>query len=159
MLKSWNLDMRDEKRFGMTSSVNVFMTAGGGPEECRLAVQGFADIMRIEAKAAGLRVDMPERKRNGVDSIDMTIEGDTAQDVERFLAAWGLNTTGYSRLLWDCPSPLRPHHGRHKWFIAASLTPIAHTGPSALLQARWNERASFECGHPARTHKGVFPKF
>jgi peptide chain release factor len=107
----------------------VSVTAGRGPDECRLAVAGFCREIAGEARAAGLAAAHPDFGREGVESADVSLSGDPAA-LAALLAAWGLADGGPTTWLWDCPSPLRPGHGRRRWFVRAAVRRPASETPS-----------------------------
>jgi len=111
--------------------VRLLVTAGRGPRECQLVVTRLADILVEEATATGLTVTRDDEVAgsvaDGARSIELVVVGPAA-------AVWASQVTG--TVCWVAPSPLRPHHRRHNWFV--DVTPAV--GRSELAPAEPNPR-------------------
>lgn len=96
-----------------TETVWLQATSGRGPEECCLALAGLVPVIVAEAGQAGLACAVLEQaaSRHGLSSALLRVEGAGAQ---AFAASW----TG--SIEWLCKSPLRPTHGRKRWFVGVS---------------------------------------
>ncbi|MFC3684879.1 peptide chain release factor H [Hydrogenophaga luteola] len=99
------------------------LTANTGPEECCLAVRkALAQLLR-ECEAAGLRVEQLEQVdsevRGNLRSVLLALEGEGAG---RVASRWS------GSLLWVCPSPYRPRHGRKNWFIGGAVFDTGEAG-------------------------------
>ncbi len=99
------------------------LTANTGPEECCLAVRkALAQVLR-ECEAASVRVELLEQVdsdvRGNLRSVLLALEGDGA---ERVASRWS------GSLLWICPSPYRPRHGRKNWFIGGAVFDAGEAG-------------------------------
>jgi len=91
--------------------VNLFVTAGGGPSECRIAASRLVGIMRQEAEAAGCAFDTVSvfaEDGHGPKSVLVRLEGGGADDV-------AASFEGTVKFVFE--SPLRPRHGRKNWFV------------------------------------------
>ena len=92
------------------------LTANTGPEECCLAVRKALAQLLCDCEAAGVRVELLEQVdsevRGNLRSVLLALEGEGAAAVAR---RWS------GSLLWICPSPYRPRHGRKNWFIGGAV--------------------------------------
>jgi peptide chain release factor len=105
----------------------LLLTAGRGPGECQMAVEGLSRILLAEAAGAGLEAEMigAEKAPHGLLSALVSLRGDGAEALAR---SWE------GTIQWICSSPIRPGWGRKNWCIgASSLSPPA---PSAALRDR-----------------------
>ncbi len=93
----------------MNPSVCLLVTAGGGPEECNMAVAHVLDRMATEAATTGLECSAHETKgRHGPKSAVVLLHGANAQALAD---AW------VGTIQWRMNSPLRPQHKRSNWFV------------------------------------------
>lgn len=95
--------------------MRLLVTSGRGPAECRIALVKVLEVMRIDAAAAGLSLDVVEGAApdgHGPSSAMVIVEGGDAAGA--FARLW----TG--SVAWVCQSPVRPHHRRKNWFIGVS---------------------------------------
>lgn len=89
----------------------LLLTSGRGPDECRIALAKTLAVLRREADAAGLDLDVVagnDPDGHGPASAIALVAGEGAS---AFAASW----TG--SILWVARSPLRPHHKRKNWFV------------------------------------------
>lgn len=103
------------------------LTANTGPQECCLAVRkALAQLLR-ECDAAAVRVELLEQVdsevRGNLRSVLLALEGDGAQALAQ---RWN------GSLLWICPSPYRPKHGRKNWFIGGALFGVQDASESSM---------------------------
>jgi len=97
---------------GMRTLLQI--SAGRGPGECEIAVAGVAARLLDDAARAGI----PARRiaetpgAHGPRSCILALDGEAGRRAAE--AAQGT-------LLWIHPSPLRPGHGRKRWFLDAAL--------------------------------------
>ena len=97
----------------------LMLTAGRGPAECRLAVHGLRDRLLQEAAEAGVAADVvaeveDRERKNALLSAVLNLEG---EGVTALLARWE------GTLEWKQRSPLRPTHGRKRWFVGCFRLP------------------------------------
>ncbi|GJD53096.1 Peptide chain release factor RF2 [Methylobacterium crusticola] len=128
-------------------AVFLHLSAGRGPGECRLAVEGLGRALAREAAAAGLDAAIVEEipGKPGLLSALVRVEGDGAAG---WIAAWE------GTLLWTCPSPLRPGLGRKNWFVSATRVVPPTPGAPGFREAdlRWETcRASGAGGQHVNT--------
>ncbi len=95
-------------------SVDLLISSGSGPAECRIAVGRFIDILSKEAQKRGCSFEVTSEiaaDKHGPKSALVTLQGETAdQIVEEFC--------GTIRFVFK--SPVRPQHKRQNWFISVS---------------------------------------
>jgi peptide chain release factor len=91
----------------------VLLSAGRGPAECQIAVEGL--LKELLSEAAAMKVDAAviaaEEAPHGLMSALVSLSGDDADALAR---SWE------GTVQWVCPSPIRPGWGRKNWFIGAS---------------------------------------
>jgi len=91
----------------------LMITAGQGPDECALAVEGVMNCLMKEAKQLDLKVEVlgtvPGNKSGTCISALLCLHGD---DLKDFIVSW------QGTIQWICDSPYRPHHKRKNWFVA-----------------------------------------
>lgn len=126
--------------------IRLLVTSGRGPTECRIAVARTLDVMRREAEAAGLALDIAEsenRDGHGPASALVLVAGVGE-------AAFATSWTG--SVLWVAQSPVRPHHRRKNWFVGVFSTPAADPAPARLDLAEVRFE-TFRAGGPGGQHQ------
>lgn len=96
------------------NSVNLLISSGSGPAECRIAVGRFIDILSKEAKHRGCLLEITSEiaaDKHGPKSALVTLEGEAADQIAQEFC-------GTIRLVFK--SPVRPQHKRQNWFISVS---------------------------------------
>jgi peptide chain release factor len=103
----------------------LLLTAGRGPGECQIAVQGLSRALLAEAAEAWIEAEVigAEAAPHGLMSALVSLRGDGAEALAR---SWE------GTVQWVCPSPLRPGWGRKNWFIGVSR--LAPSAPSSALR-------------------------
>ncbi len=103
----------------------LHLTVGRGPAECRIALAGFLKALAAEAEGLGLTAAVLEAEDapHGPVSALVALQGDGA---DRFAASW------VGAIAWVCKSPLRPTHGRKRWFVGVDL--LEPPPPSSSLR-------------------------
>lgn len=128
------------------SSVSLMITSGNGPAECRLAVAGVLDVMRREAAAQGVSIDVRETaEKHGLKSAVVVLGGAKA-------AALAQRWCGTIR--WRAKSPLRPQHKRANWFIGVFELPRSVRPPDRLRE-RDILVETFRAGGPGGQHQNT----
>lgn len=90
----------------------VQISAGQGPEECRMAVEKLFQALKEEYGDLEIVSDNKGGGKGRSDSICFTTEHDLS----------GLEGT----VLWICKSPLRKNHKRKNWYVDVSIIPKQH---------------------------------
>ncbi len=99
--------------------IRLLVTSGRGPAECRIALAKALDVMRCEADAASVSLDValgPDTDGHGAGSAVAIVQG---ADAEAFAGRW------IGSIQWVAASPVRPHHKRKNWFIGVIALPGA----------------------------------
>lgn len=99
----------------MTDIVNIAITSGSGPEECRIAVERLVEHINAAARKANLKVHCLHGPSGGgrlPRSVILTVTG---EDAESFVRPF----IGTVRFVFD--SPVRKGHKRRNWFVGVSL--------------------------------------
>lgn len=126
-------------------SVQLLITSGRGPAECRLAVQVVLHEMRHDAEDKLCDVGVAEGPRNKQDgkpaSVVMTLDGVGAAEIAR---KW----TG--TVQWIAKGVLRANHGRKNWFVSVS----ALDRPPPMVEIREEDLKfdTFRAGGPGGQH-------
>lgn len=93
----------------MAELINLLLTSGTGPEECRIAVSHLSTEMTAQAARAGLKVHCLRDSGHGhPKSMIVTVSGEGA---EQFVRPF----IGSIKLIFK--SPVRPGHKRSNWFV------------------------------------------
>jgi peptide chain release factor len=93
-------------------SVDLLISSGSGPAECRIAVSRFIDILSGEAQARGCLFEVLSEiatDKQGPKSALVTLEGNSAEQIAQEFC-------GTVRFVFR--SPVRPQHKRQNWFIS-----------------------------------------
>ncbi len=99
----------------MTDIVNIAITSGSGPEECRIAVERLVAHLAEAARKDKVEVHCLNGPSGGGKlprSVILTITGEDAQSFVR-------PYLGTVRFVFD--SPVRKGHKRRNWFVGVSL--------------------------------------
>jgi len=97
-------------------SVNLLISSGSGPAECRIAVAQFISILSKEAHHGSCILEVSSEiavDKHGPKSALVTLEGENAEQIAQ-------DFKGTIKFVFK--SPVRPQHKRQNWFI--SVTPI-----------------------------------
>lgn len=103
-------------------AVDLLLTAGNGPAECRIALVCLIGEVEAAAKRAGVSVEIErghEPDRHGPKSAVLTLDGREAATLAQAF-------TGTVRFVFR--SPVRPGHKRQNWFVG--VTQIAAPAPT-----------------------------
>lgn len=128
--------------------IRLLLTSGRGPAECRMALAKVLDVMRGEAEAAGLGLDIAEGldpDGHGPGSAVAIVRG-TGE--EAFAARW------MGSVQWIATSPVRPHHKRKNWFVGVIALPGVPEAARPLDQ-RDVEFETTRAGGPGGQHQNT----
>ncbi|NKC52143.1 peptide chain release factor H [Ochrobactrum cytisi] len=95
-------------------SVDLLISSGSGPAECRIAVGRLIDILSGEAENRGCLSEVTSEiaaDKYGPKSALITLEGETAEQIAQEFC-------GTIRFVFK--SSVRPQHKRQNWFISVS---------------------------------------
>lgn len=99
--------------------IRLLITSGRGPAECRIALAKALEVMRREADAALIDLDVaagPDPDGRGPASAVAIVQG---QGAEMFAKRW------IGSIQWVATSPVRPNYKRKNWFIGVVALPSA----------------------------------
>ncbi len=101
------------------AGIDLLLTSGDGPAECRIAVAKLVDILRVEAgnRGCGFSVSFgPLPDRHGPKSAIVSLDGEGA-------AVLAGDYAGTIKFMFK--SPVRPGHKRQNWFVAVQPVDLA----------------------------------
>lgn len=130
------------------TAIDLLITSGNGPVECRIAVQALLDILEKEAKVRGCLFeaslgDMPDR--HGPKSALVSLEGDAAPSMA---AEYG----GTVKFLFK--SPVRPGHKRQNWFVSVQRIEVGG-GEEVEIDPRDIRFETLRAGGPGGQHQNT----
>ena len=126
--------------------INLLITSGDGPEECRLAVAHIERVMAEDAQSLGVSIARSVTGPAGApQSILVQLEGHGAGSLA---ASW------VGTILWRCPSPLRPGHKRANWF-AGVIRLQRPTAAGIRIPEAEVVFVSFRAGGPGGQHQNT----
>jgi peptide chain release factor len=126
--------------------VNIYITAGVGPAECRIALSRCLDIMEQRAGVLGCHFEVQtlfEGDKHGPKSAIVNLSGENAE----LMAA---EYIGSLKFVFE--SPLRPSHGRKNWFVGCSRLELPDT-TATEPDDRDLEFETFRAGGPGGQHQ------
>ncbi|MBY3433090.1 peptide chain release factor H [Rhizobium laguerreae] len=126
--------------------VNIYITAGVGPAECRIALSRCLGIMEERADVLGCQFEVQtlfEGDKHGPKSAIVNVSGENAETLAG-------EYVGSLKFVFD--SPLRPSHGRKNWFIGCSRLELPDTA-AAEPEERDLEFETFRAGGPGGQHQ------
>ncbi|MGQ5720514.1 peptide chain release factor H [Rhizobiales bacterium] len=95
-------------------SVDLLLSSGTGPAECRIALSRLVGILQKEATQLECSFEMASATatdKHGPKSVLITLEGDAADQIAR-------DYCGTIKFIFK--SPVRPQHKRQNWFVSVS---------------------------------------
>lgn len=130
------------------TAVDLLVTSGNGPAECRIAVQALLDILEEEAAACGCLFEVgmgvvPDR--HGPKSAIVSLEGATAQQI-------AMDYCGTVKFLFK--SPVRPGHKRQNWFVSVQRIEAGNEA-DAELDLRDIRFETLRAGGPGGQHQNT----
>lgn len=129
-------------------TIQLLVTSGDGPQECRRAVSLCLRQIEKEAKSKAIKCETTiedKQKQKDPASAIITLKG---KDIEAFANLW------IGTIKWTAPSPFRPHHKRRNWFIG-----IFTIDQSKKVKTEIKEKDlrfdSFKAGGPGGQHQNT----
>lgn len=130
------------------TDIDLLITAGTGPTECRIAVKALLDILQKEARDRHCQCEVSlgaTPDAHGPKSALVSLEGERAQQ----LAA---EFCGTVRFLFK--SPVRPGHKRQNWFV--SVQPIdVNSGTDVEIDSSDLRFETLRAGGPGGQHQNT----
>ncbi|MCZ7861556.1 peptide chain release factor H [Agrobacterium salinitolerans] len=126
--------------------VNLYITAGVGPAECRIALSRVLGLMEARADDLGCQFEVQtlfEGDKHGPKSAIVNVAG---ANVEAFARDY----IGSLKVVFE--SPLRPSHGRKNWFLGCTRLELPEASASEPDE-RDLEFESFRAGGPGGQHQ------
>jgi peptide chain release factor len=104
------------------TAIDLLITSGNGPVECRIAVNALLGILEKEAKRLGCHYEaslgsVPDP--HGPKSAVVSLEGEAAEQI-------AVEHCGTLKFLFK--SPVRPGHKRQNWFVSVQRIDIGGGG-------------------------------
>ncbi|MGU3400469.1 peptide chain release factor H [Brucellaceae bacterium D45D] len=93
-------------------SVNLLLSSGSGPAECRIALNRFVQILSEETHRRDCLFEISSEMavdKHGPKSVFVTLQGDRADQIAQEFC-------GTVKFVFK--SPVRPQHKRQNWFIS-----------------------------------------
>lgn len=103
-------------------SVDLFLSAGTGPAECRIALSRLIDLLKREARESDCSFEAASAfapDKYGPRSVLVTLQGDKADRIAHDYCG----TIGFI-----FKSPVRPQHKRQNWFVSVSEAALPKIG-------------------------------
>ncbi len=130
------------------STVDLLLTSGNGPAECRIALMALVGIIEAHGRREGCSVEAAlghAPDRHGAKSAVLSIEGQGA-------AALARQYCGTIKFVFK--SPVRPGHKRQNWFVGVSEVDL--TAPAATsLDAADVRFETLRAGGPGGQHQNT----
>lgn len=126
--------------------VNLYITAGVGPAECRIGLSRCLGLMEGRAETLGCQFEVQtlfEGDKHGPKSAIVHVAG---ENVEAFAREY----IGSLKVIFE--SPLRPSHGRKNWFLGCTRLELPET-TAAEPDDRDLEFETFRAGGPGGQHQ------
>ena len=131
------------------SAIDLLITSGNGPVECRIAVSALLRILEGEARQQGcsLTVNLgPMPDQHGAKSAIVSIEGDVAERV----------ASGYcGTIRFTFKSPVRPGHKRRNWYVAVRRIDLPPEGNAVAINPADLHFETLRAGGPGGQHQNT----
>lgn len=131
------------------SAIDLLITSGNGPVECRIAVSALLRILEDEAKQQGCVVHVnlgPMPDHHGAKSAIITIEGEAAQRI----------ATGYcGTIRFTFKSGVRPGHKRQNWYVAVRRIDLPAEGVAVTIDPADLQFETLRAGGPGGQHQNT----
>lgn len=102
------------------AAIDMLVTSGNGPVECRIALMALVGIIEKEAGRLGCTVEVAfghRPDRHGAKSALLSLEGRNAE-------AFAQEYCGTVKFVFK--SPVRAGHKRQNWFVGVQVVDLAH---------------------------------
>jgi peptide chain release factor len=130
------------------AAVDMLLTSGSGPVECRIALMALVDIIKSEAGRLGYAIEVTlghEPDRHGAKSAILSLEGRNAE-------ALAEEYCGTVKFVFK--SPVRRGHKRQNWFVGVQTVDltVAAAVSVALSDVRFE---TLRAGGPGGQHQNT----
>lgn len=130
------------------AAVDMLLTSGSGPVECRIALMALVDIIKSEAGRLGYTIEVTlghEPDRHGAKSAILSLEGPNAE-------ALAEEYCGTVKFVFK--SPVRRGHKRQNWFVGVQTVDltVAAAVSVALSDVRFE---TLRAGGPGGQHQNT----
>lgn len=130
------------------TAIDMLVTSGNGPVECRIALMALVEIIKGEAGRFGCTVEIAlghRPDRHGAKSAVLSLEGRNAE---------ALATAYCGTVKFVFKSPVRPGHKRQNWFVGVQTVDL--TVPAAVSIAPSDVRfETLRAGGPGGQHQNT----
>ncbi|MFB9982886.1 peptide chain release factor H [Mesorhizobium kowhaii] len=130
------------------AAIDMLVTSGSGPVECRIALMALVDIIESEAGRLGCTIEVTlghKPDRHGAKSAILSLEGRTA-------AALAEEYCGTVKVVFK--SPVRLGHKRQNWFVGVQTVDL--TVATAVSVAPSDVRfETLRAGGPGGQHQNT----
>lgn len=130
------------------TTIDLLVTSGNGPAECRIAVKALLDILQREARQRHCicQVTMgPMPDTLGPKSALLSLEGEDA-------AHMAADYCGTVKFLFK--SPVRPGHKRQNWFVSVQKIEVG-AGEGIEIDAKDLRFETLRAGGPGGQHQNT----
>jgi peptide chain release factor len=127
--------------------MNLIITSGRGPAECRLAVAEIVKRLCKDASENDLTTSVVEGKapdKHGPGSVVVMLEGESSSS---FAQGW------LGSVQWIAQSTIRPGHKRKNWFV--SITELPNAPATQTIKPEDIRFEAFRAGGPGGQHQNV----
>ncbi|CAN7616284.1 peptide chain release factor H [Mesorhizobium sp. LjNodule214] len=132
------------------AAIDLLVTSGSGPVECRIALMALVRIIEGEAGRRGCAIDLAfghRPDRHGAKSALLGLEGPNA-------AALAAEYCGTVKFVFK--SPVRRGHKRQNWFVGVKTVDLAEVAPDAASIAPSDVRfETLRAGGPGGQHQNT----
>lgn len=131
------------------TAIDLLVTSGNGPVECRIALMSLVEKIQAEARQSGCAVETafgPQPDQHGAKSALLTLEGAAAASV-----AAGFCGT----IKFVFKSPAHPGHKRQNWFVGVNAVDLT-AAPASISIAQQDVRfETLRAGDPGGQHQNT----
>ncbi|MDO5894194.1 peptide chain release factor H [Agrobacterium sp. Azo12] len=130
------------------TAIDLLITSGNGPTECRIAVKALLDILQRQARENNCLCELnmgPMPDAHGPKSALLNLEGEAAAQ----LAA---DYCGTVKFLFK--SPVRPGHKRQNWFVSVQKIDL-DVGEDVEIDAKDLRFETLRAGGPGGQHQNT----
>ncbi|ARM89625.1 peptide chain release factor H protein [Rhizobium sp. CIAT894] len=131
------------------SAIDLLVTSGNGPVECRMALSALLDIIEREAVGLGCSFEKslgPMPDRHGAKSAVVSLDG---------LEAEGIASSYCGTIRFTFKSPARPGHKRQNWYVAVQRIDAGTEGGKVTIDPADLRFETLRAGGPGGQHQNT----